>query len=753
MSALGRLVSMTCWPGSGSIPAGAPVAAPRPPSTARPPPACTPHPADVRAGRAGHPRPGKYDVWRPVRYHLAHLGKRKSVLIVLVTAVALALVGTTVGYAALSKSHACRSTARPAASTSWARPSATCWRTEDIELGEHDVVAPGLDETVDDGPPSPCGTAARSSSRSTAAPAPTGSPRPTSTSALAQIGLRFGGADLSASRSAAIDREGMGLDGRDPQDPHRQGRRRQDGQDAPSPRSPSSDALARARRRGRQERPRQAGARSDGSTTATRIVFTEVRVARSGSTARASTSTPSSARTPRCTRARPRRPRRRDRRARRDLPARLPQRQAGHAQGAAPEGAPRAGRRDRQGRHQGGTGDRRTSPAAAASGTARRSASPAATGPSTPATATTAACSSTSAPGRRTAAPACPSQHSRETQIAVADQVRDARGGYGAWPRCAAAGPAPLTTSARRPRRTTRLTPCDRPTPPPPGRGFSGRRTCVRWRHALDLRPTKQRGQNFVIDANTVRRIVRESGVDRRRRGARGRPRARLADPGAAGRSPGAWSPSRSTRCSPRRCPATIATYAPDQADRFEVVHADALRVTEVPGPPPTALVANLPYNVSVPVLLHLLALLPSLRARAGDGAGRGRRPARRAARLARPTASRRSRPPGTPTYAGPARSAATCSGRRPTSTPGLVAWTRRDPPATTRHPRARCSRSSTPRSPSAARRCAARSGRWPAPPRPSRPRSPHAGVDPLARGEVARRRGVRPDRRGAAPR
>ncbi len=34
-----------------------------------------------------------------------------------------------------------------------------------------------------------------------------------------------------------------------------------------------------------------------------------------------------------------------------------------------------------------------------------------------------------------------------------------------------------------------------------------------RWPHELDLRPTKQRGQNFVIDANTVRRIVRESGV------------------------------------------------------------------------------------------------------------------------------------------------------------------------------------------------------------------------------------------------
>ena len=184
------------------------------------------------------------------------------------------------------------------------------------------------------------------------------------------------------------------------------------------------------------------------------------------------------------------------------------------------------------------------------------------------------------------------------------------------------------------------------------------------------MRPTKQRGQNFVIDANTVRRIVRASGVGpddvvlevgpglgsltlalletvARGRRRRDRPGARR---GAArhhrGVRPGPGGPLRGRR----------GRRAAGRRD---------------PGPPPTALVANLPYNVSVPVLLHLLALLPSLRARAGHGAGRGRRPARRAARLARSTASRRSRPPGTPTYAGPGRSAATCSGRRPTSTPG----------------------------------------------------------------------------------
>jgi 16S rRNA (adenine1518-N6/adenine1519-N6)-dimethyltransferase len=60
--------------------------------------------------------------------------------------------------------------------------------------------------------------------------------------------------------------------------------------------------------------------------------------------------------------------------------------------------------------------------------------------------------------------------------------------------------------------------------------------------------------------------------------------------------------------------PLTVAERAPDLGDRLTVVTADALRVTELPGPPPTALVANLPYNVAVPVLLHLLELLPSIR-------------------------------------------------------------------------------------------------------------------------------------------
>ncbi len=130
---------------------------------------------------------------------------------------------------------------------------------------------------------------------------------------------------------------------------------------------------------------------------------------------------------------------------------------------------------------------------------------------------------------------------------------------------------------------------------------------------ALGLRPTKQRGQNFVTDANTVRRIVRTAGVG---------PDDVVVEVG-----PGLGSLTLALLDVVRRVvaievdplladalPATVRARRPDLADRLEVVHADALHVEDLPGPAPTALVANLPYNVSVPVLLHLLERLPSLR-------------------------------------------------------------------------------------------------------------------------------------------
>ncbi|MBP2340749.1 16S rRNA (adenine1518-N6/adenine1519-N6)-dimethyltransferase [Saccharothrix coeruleofusca] len=130
----------------------------------------------------------------------------------------------------------------------------------------------------------------------------------------------------------------------------------------------------------------------------------------------------------------------------------------------------------------------------------------------------------------------------------------------------------------------------------------------------LDIRPTKKLGQNFVHDPNTVRRIVASAEL--------------TADDVVLEVGPGLGSLTLALLPSCRalvaveidpvladRLPATVAERAPELADRLSVVPADALRVTAGQLPvAPTALVANLPYNVAVPVVLHLLAELPSLR-------------------------------------------------------------------------------------------------------------------------------------------
>ena len=127
----------------------------------------------------------------------------------------------------------------------------------------------------------------------------------------------------------------------------------------------------------------------------------------------------------------------------------------------------------------------------------------------------------------------------------------------------------------------------------------------------LGLRPTKRLGQNFVHDPNTVRRIVTAAGL--------------AADDVVVEVGPGLGSLTLALlpACArvlavevdpvlAGRLPATVAEHAPDLRDRLEVVEGDALRVRLDTAP--TQLVANLPYNVSVPVVLHLLATLPSLR-------------------------------------------------------------------------------------------------------------------------------------------
>ncbi|MFJ7078405.1 16S rRNA (adenine(1518)-N(6)/adenine(1519)-N(6))-dimethyltransferase RsmA [Streptomyces sp. NPDC098781] len=129
---------------------------------------------------------------------------------------------------------------------------------------------------------------------------------------------------------------------------------------------------------------------------------------------------------------------------------------------------------------------------------------------------------------------------------------------------------------------------------------------------ALGVRPTKQRGQNFVIDANTVRRIVRTAEV---------RPGDVVVEvgPGLGSLTLGLLEVADRVTVVEiddvlaAALPATVAARMPERADRFALVHSDAMHITELPGPPPTALVANLPYNVAVPVLLHMLATFPSI--------------------------------------------------------------------------------------------------------------------------------------------
>jgi 16S rRNA (adenine1518-N6/adenine1519-N6)-dimethyltransferase len=116
---------------------------------------------------------------------------------------------------------------------------------------------------------------------------------------------------------------------------------------------------------------------------------------------------------------------------------------------------------------------------------------------------------------------------------------------------------------------------------------------------SLGLTPTKRRGQNFVVDPNTVRRIVRTADLD--------------ADDVVLEVGPGLGSLTLALLPS---AAAVVAVELDPLLARLHVTQADALSVgaADLPGPTPTALVANLPYNVAVPVLLHLLEVLPSLR-------------------------------------------------------------------------------------------------------------------------------------------
>ena len=125
------------------------------------------------------------------------------------------------------------------------------------------------------------------------------------------------------------------------------------------------------------------------------------------------------------------------------------------------------------------------------------------------------------------------------------------------------------------------------------------------------IRPTKTLGQNFLHDANTIRRIVRIADL--------GPSDVALeVGPGLGSLTFGLLEVvARVTAVEIDAALADLLTRTAAErgvSDRLSVVVADAMSVTELPGTTPTALVANLPYNVAVPVLLHLLDAVPSLR-------------------------------------------------------------------------------------------------------------------------------------------
>ncbi|KAA1380853.1 16S rRNA (adenine(1518)-N(6)/adenine(1519)-N(6))-dimethyltransferase RsmA [Aeromicrobium fastidiosum] len=149
------------------------------------------------------------------------------------------------------------------------------------------------------------------------------------------------------------------------------------------------------------------------------------------------------------------------------------------------------------------------------------------------------------------------------------------------------------------------------PTPVSPPR-LLGAADVRRLAESCGIRPTKQRGQNFVHDANTVRRIVKASGIT---------PDDVVVEigPGLGSLTLGLLEVAAHVTAVEidevlaGQLPTTIAEHAPDQAGSFDLVVADAMKVTSLPGPAPTALVANLPYNVSVPVLLTFFERFDSI--------------------------------------------------------------------------------------------------------------------------------------------
>ena len=206
-------------------------------------------------------------------------------------------------------------------------------------------------------------------------------------------------------------------------------------------------------------------------------------------------------------------------------------------------------------------------------------------------------------------------------------------------------------------------------------RGIAGR---------LGLRPTKRLGQNFVVEQGTGRQIAALAAP---------RPGDVILEVGPGLGSLTLALLERAAEVDARlvaveidpvlaaELPKTIADRAPALSDRVAVVAADAVTVAELPWPP-TVLAANLPYNVAVPVVLHLLTVFPSL--------------ARGIVMVQAEVADRMCAGPGSRVYGTPSAKLAWFAAARPAGTvprsvfwpvpnvdSRLVSFTRREPPVT----------------------------------------------------------------------
>ncbi len=196
----------------------------------------------------------------------------------------------------------------------------------------------------------------------------------------------------------------------------------------------------------------------------------------------------------------------------------------------------------------------------------------------------------------------------------------------------------------------------------------------------IDIRPTKTLGQNFVIDGNTIRRIVAAARLS---------PDETVLEvgPGLGSLTLGLLDAAArvvAVEIDPvlaAKLPDTVAAFRPGLAANLDVLLSDALRITALPVQP-TSLVANLPYNVAVPVVLNLLERFPSLR--------------HGLVMVQDEVADRLAAGPGSKTYGIPSVKAAWYSQMRkagvigmnvfwpaPKISSGLVAFTRHEPPVT----------------------------------------------------------------------